>query len=200
MNYYLMKGALLLSRLLWGYSILIWVRIILSWFIQFPKYGGFTYFISKAVDPYINLFKRAKATVGRLDFSPIFAIGIIELFRALLSFYGEFGYITLGLCIYYFLQAFWSYCLSFFFMFAIILLVTKTIASFAKNPALYNMGMQMGNAVSGLTNMTKNLFFKNRIVKESTVNLITLVWVILLRFAVQYLIGYIGALALNLPI
>ena len=200
MNYYLQNGALVLSRLLWGYSLLIWARILLSWFVRYPKYGGFAYYISKAVDPYLRIFKKSTATVGRLDFSPIFAIGLIELVRSILSFYGTNGYLTLGLCLYYFLQAFWSYCLSFYFMFAIILLITKTIASFAKNPAYYNMGLQFGNAVSGLTNITKKLFFSSRIGKESTINLITLAWVIALNFGLQYLFGYLGSLALRLPI
>ena len=200
MDLYLMKGALVLSRLLWGYSILIWVRIMLSWFVRFPQYGGFTYYIAKAVDPYLNIFKKSKMTAGRLDFSPILAIGIIELFRSICEFYGMNGYLTLGLCLYYFLQAFWRYCLSFYFMFAIILLITKTISSFAKNPAYYNMGNQLGDAVSGLTNITKKLFFKNRIGKESTINLITLLWVFALNFALQYLFGYLAMLALELPI
>lgn len=200
MDFYLMKGAQLISRLLWGYSILIWVRIMLSWFVRFPQPGGFTYYIGKIVDPYLRIFKKTKMTTGRLDFSPILAIGLIELLRSIFAFYGMNGYLTLGLCLYYFLQAFWSYCISFYFMFAIILLITKTISSFAKNPAFYNMGSQFGDAVSGLTNITRNLFFKKRIAKESTINLITLLWVFVLRFVLQYLFGYLGMLILELPI
>ena len=200
MNYYLMKASLLLSRLLWGYSILIWIRILLSWFVRYPKYGSFTYYIGKAVDPYLGIFRRSKMAVGRLDFSPILAIGIIEIFRSIAEFFGLNGYLTLGLCLYYFIQAFWAYCISFFFLFAIIILITKTIASFAKNPAYYNMGNQFGGAVDGFTDITKKLFFRNRIGKERAINIITLIWVFALKFGLQYLFGYLAALALKLPL
>lgn len=198
--YYLMKLSLILSRLLWGYSILIWIRIMMSWIIPYPSYGGFAYYIGKLVDPYLNTFRKTKLTAGRLDFSPIIAIGVISVFQSILSYFGSTGHLSLGLIIFYFIQGFWSYGVSFFFMFAIILLVIQTIASFSKNPAFYTMGAQLGSPVSGLTNFVKKLFFKNRIAKDRTVNLITLGFVVVFYFITKYVFEYLAILAMRIPV
>ncbi len=201
----LMTLSLILARTLMFYSILIWIRIMLSWFISYPQVGTFSYYIAKAVDPYLNLFRSKKARIGALDFSPIIAIGLVEVLRSILSFFGTFGRLTLGYILSLFIQAFWSYCLSLFLVLAGIMLLFKTIASFSRNPMFYAMSERFSIAVSPITDFVRNTFFpqrKNgsyRIVKESTVNLISLILVVVLYFVLSYICSFLSSYAIRLP-
>ena len=76
-NVILMKLSLFLARLLNVYSILIWVRIILSWIFPNPSRQNWIYWIGRIVDPYLKAFQNKTSVIGRLDFSPILAVGTL---------------------------------------------------------------------------------------------------------------------------
>lgn len=201
----LMLLALILARTLMVYSMLIWIRIMVSWFVPYPQPGGFTYYLAKIIDPYLGLFKSKKARIGMLDFSPIIAIGLVEVIRSILSFFGTFGFLTLGYILSLFIQAFWSYCLSLFLILAGIMLLIKTIASFSSNPMFGTFSDRLSMAVSPITDFVRSIFPRKRmdgtyrIVKESTINLISLLLVVILYFILSYLTSFIAVQAMRLP-
>ena len=201
----LMKLSLILARTLSFYSIIIWIRIMLTWFVPFSEPGTFSYYIAKIVDPYLNLFRSSKARLGVLDFSPIIAIGLIEVIKAILSFFGIYGTLTLGYILALFIRAFWSYGISLFLILAGIMLLMKTIASFSSSPAFYASSERFSSAVAPITDFVRNTFFpqrKNkpyRIIKESTINLTSLIFVIVMYFVLSYLCNHLAAWALKLP-
>ena len=201
-----MKLALILARTLSFYSILIWIRILLSWFMPYSNPGTFTYYISRIVDPFLGLFRSSKARIGALDFSPIIAIGLIEVVKAILSFFGTYGTLTLGYVLALFIQAFWSYGISLFLILAGIMLLIKTIASFSRNPMFYTMSERFSAAVAPITDFVRSTFFPQRkkgpyrIVKESSVNIVSLILVVVLYFILSYLCRYLATAALKLPI
>ena len=93
-NVILMKLSLFLARLLNAYSILIWVRIIFSWIFPRPSRQNWIYWIGRVVDPYLSAFQSKKSVIGRLDFSPIIAIGVLSVVESILQYYGYYGTIT----------------------------------------------------------------------------------------------------------
>lgn len=201
----LMMISLILARVLMVYSFLIWARILVSWFVRYPKPYGFIYYLGKIVDPYLGLFRSRKAQLGMLDFSPIIAIGLVEVAQTLFYSFGVFGHLTLGYILSLFINAFWSYGLSLFLILAGIMLLFKTIASFSSSMMFASMANSMSMAVSPITNFVRS-FFPNRrrdgsyrVVKDSTVNVISLVLVVVLYFVLRYLCGYLSMLALRLP-
>ena len=198
-NIVLMKISLFLARLLGAYSLLIWVRIILSWIFPNPQRTNWLYWVGRLTDPYLNLFKGTKSTIGRLDFSPIFAIGVVAVLESILQYYGYYGTLTLGMVLAVFLSAFWSYGLSIYFWILFFALVFKTIASFSRNPAMWNAAGAMGEAARPVTDFIRS-FAKNRILSERTVNLISLVLVLAVWFMTKYLVGWLGTLVIQLPI
>lgn len=201
----LMMLSLLVARALSVYSILIWVRILLSWFMPYPSEGTFTYYLSRIVDPYLGLFRSSKSRIGALDFSPIIAIGLIEVIKAILSFFGTYGTLTLGYVLMLFIQAFWSYGISLFLILAIIMLAVKTIASFSNNPMFYTTSERFSDAVAPITNFVRSTFFAQRknkpykIVNERWVNIASLALVVVLYFILSYLCKYLATNALRLP-
>ena len=63
----------------WIYVALIFVRVLLTWINPNP-YTPFMQFLSKAVDPALNLGRRYfRLTFGGIDFSPILVIILVQL-------------------------------------------------------------------------------------------------------------------------
>ncbi len=195
-NIYLMRAALFLSKLISLYSMLIWIRILLSWVNPYSRPGSLTYYFGRLVDPYLNFFRSKHFRIGMLDFSPVFAIAVLSLVQSIVNIFASYGFITLGLILALALQTIWAYGLSFFFLFAIISLVFRTLTSFTGS-----MGMmyQIGTITAPLADKVRKLFFPRRLVQDSTVNLITLVLTIALYVGTQYLFSYLIFLSQRIP-
>lgn len=198
-NEILMKLSLFLARLLNAYSILIWVRIILSWIFPNPNRSNWIYWVGRMVDPYLGAFKNSKSIIGRLDFSPILAIGVVAVLESILQFYGYSGTLTLSMILYVFLSAFWNYGLSIYFWILTFALIFKTIASFSRSPQMWAMAGGVGDAANPVTDFVRS-FAKHRILSERTVNVISLILVLVVWFMVKYLISWLGTLVLRIPL
>ena len=75
-----------LRTLLTIYIVLIFIRILMSWFTRIPynRYlDAVLKFVSEVTDPYLNLFRRIIPMVrigpGALDLSPIVAIIVLQI-------------------------------------------------------------------------------------------------------------------------
>jgi YggT family protein len=75
-----------LRTLLTIYIVLIFIRILMSWFTRIPynRYlDAVLKFVSEVTDPYLNLFRRIIPTVrigpGALDLSPIVAVLVLSI-------------------------------------------------------------------------------------------------------------------------
>ncbi len=192
----LMQISLFAARLIELYSFLIWIRIIMSWFRPYPRPGSFTYYIARAVDPYLGLFRSDKARIGMLDFSPIIAIGVLAVVQSLLAVYGSFGFLTLGIILAQIISAIWSYGISIFLFFSIIILIFRTIAAFTHSPSLYSMYGQFSDPIS---NMVRKCF-TTRIPRDSTIALISLAINIALYFVLKQAFMILADFALRLPL
>lgn len=195
--YFLMKAALFFSRLIALYSFLIWIRIFISWVVPYPRPGSFAYYLGRIVDPYLGLFRSEKARIGVLDFSPIIAVGILAIFQSILQVYGTFGLLTFGYILAVVIQAIWSYGISVFLWISIISLIFSTIASFSRNPMMYNMANNM-QAMPHLKEAVRRCFGA-RIVRESVVNIITLAITLLMNFVGKNIFIILSNLALRIP-
>lgn len=183
------------ARLISLYSFFIWIRIIMSWFNPWPREGSITWYFAKLVDPYLNLFRSKKFVIGYFDFSPLLAVGLLAVIQSLLNIYSVFQVMTLSLVIQMMLSAFWTYALSLLLIILIILLAIRTIGVFT-----HSYGLSRMNAVTeNIIRKVQNLFFPNRIVKETTLCVITLAIAVLAWFASRWLIGFLIALAARIP-
>lgn len=191
--------ALFIARLLNIYSFIIWIRILMSWVNPWPQRGTLTYFLAQMVDPYLNMFRSSKFRAGMLDFSPVIGIGVLSVVQSIFQIYGMYGRMSLSLIICLFISAFWAYAVQLFFTFGFILLIMKTIASFMPNSRFgYSMSRISGFA-DPITAWVRRTFFKNRYVKETTVNIITLVIFIVLYFVLRYCFNILYMLAARIP-
>lgn len=192
---FLYQTANFLARLISLYSFFIWIRIFLTWVNPYPRQGTITWYFAKMVDPYLNLFRSRHFRVGMLDFSPLFAIAVLQVGQSILQLFSFYGTLRLSWFLQLLISAVWSYGVSVFMMIAIMLLIFKTIASFTHSPMLSRMGM----AVDPLVRKMQDLLFPRRLVKESTITLITLVVAFLCYFGLKYAFIMLSQLSMRIP-
>lgn len=79
--------AYIIETLFTAYTLLIFVRLVGSWF---PRFSGHTFmrFVAHYTDPYLNIFRRIIPPIGGvLDLSPMLAFFALQLLeRFILSF------------------------------------------------------------------------------------------------------------------
>ena len=70
------------STLITVYVVLIFIRILMSYFRSIPYYRAldvFLRFVTEVTDPWLNLFRRFIPLVGPLDLSPIVALLVLQI-------------------------------------------------------------------------------------------------------------------------
>ncbi len=68
-----------------SYTVMLFVRVISSWFPREWQYKKFFHFLAFYTDPYLNLFRRILPPLGGvLDLSPIIAFFVLKLLEVLL--------------------------------------------------------------------------------------------------------------------
>src|SRR5690554_766875 len=100
--------ARLLATLLSIYSFLIVIRIVISWLSPIRREGGFSGFLSKIVDPYLNFFRGIKFLRGQvLDFTPLAALLVVNTVQRIFQLYAYTGTFSLGLILATITQSLW---------------------------------------------------------------------------------------------
>ncbi len=197
-NDILMRISLYLSSVLKAYTILIWVRIIFSWFVRYPQRTNFVYWMGRLVDPYLGLFKRRGATIGRLDFSPLIAVGVLYIFEGVFEIYGTYGTLTLSSVLYLFIVALWNYGISIFFWILFFALVFRLIGTYSRDPARRAAYWQIGSSADSVINFVQS-FSRRRALSERAACWISLLLVVVFYFMTQYLLGALLGLVAKIP-
>ncbi|MBW4664189.1 MAG: YggT family protein [Chroococcus sp. CMT-3BRIN-NPC107] len=74
-----------LSTFLQIYTILLFVRILLTWFPNISFYDQPFATLAQLTDPYLNLFRSIIPPLGGMDFSPMLAIIVLQLLGSLVA-------------------------------------------------------------------------------------------------------------------
>jgi len=124
------------------YMILIFIRILLSWFsgpnfAQFSRSNSLVAFLCGVCDPYLNWFRRFRIfKSSAIDFSSLIALAVLSFANNIFLTWGRMGRIRFALVLILFLQAVWS-ILSWVLGFFIVILVLRMIA-FLMNLNIYS--------------------------------------------------------------
>jgi YggT family protein len=118
------------------YSLLIFIRIIISWFGNSVE-GKPVNLLTRVTDPYLDWWRRTlNLRLGALDLSPIAAIAGLSLVQNILTNLSRFGRITLGYIFSVVLLSVWS-AASFILGFCLVILILRTIA-YLSNRNIYS--------------------------------------------------------------
>jgi YggT family protein len=128
------------------YSLLVFIRIILSWFGNSVS-GKPVELINRATDPYLG-FWRGKITlrIGNLDMSPIAAIAGLSILQNLFSALARYGKISIGNILAVVLSSVWS-AVSFIIGFCLIIVILRLIG-YLINANIYSPFWNIINTIS----------------------------------------------------
>lgn len=98
----------ILSSVLSVYMLLIFIRILLTWFSG-PSFGRPQELLRRITDPYLNIFRRISfLSTERIDFSPIAAIISLVIVLNIINTLRIYGQISLGIILALVLSALYS--------------------------------------------------------------------------------------------
>ena len=118
------------------YSILILIRIVISWFGGTVT-GKPVDLLTRITDPYLDWWRRVlNLRLGFLDLSPIVAVAVLSLFQRILYSLAGFDRVTVGNILSTVLLSIWS-VVSFLLCFCIFVIILRIIA-FLTNRNIYS--------------------------------------------------------------
>ena len=190
--------ARILGGVLSLYMILIFVRVLLTWFSG-VYYGRPYEIIRSLTDPYLNYFRRFRfLQMGNVDFSPIAGILVLVVVLNILNRLAVYGSISVGLVLAIILNSVWS-AVSFLITLFIVLIVIRFVAGLINantvNPFIRTVDM----IITPLLNWIHNTFFKRRFLTLQTGLAISGASLIVLSIAGNFLVYHLARLFQSLP-
>jgi YggT family protein len=186
-----------LASLLGLYSLLIIVRILLTWFGSLGDSRP-VQLLARITDPYLNWWRHnLHLRAGILDLSPLAAVAALSAVQTVCSSIARQGRISLGAILFVCLSALWS-AVSFIVGFCLIVIVLRFIA-YVGNANMYGPFWQAVDSVSRpLLYRINRIIFGKRIVGYTagivvSVAALAALWV-LGRVAVRLLAGLLRPL------
>jgi YggT family protein len=169
------------------YMILIFVRIVLTWFPG-AHYGRAAGLLSGITDPYLNWFRRFRfLRVANLDLSAVVAIAALSLANTFFITLARFGRITAGIILAMFCSVIWS-AVSFILIFFIIIL-TLRLAAYLTNRDVYHGFWRIIDQVSApVLYRINRVIFGKRLVRYMTGIVVSLGVLLILRIGLGLLI------------
>jgi YggT family protein len=181
------------------YSLLIFIRIIISWFSGNVA-GRPADLLSRITDPYLDWWRRnLNLRLGFLDLSPVVAIAFLSIVQRLLYSFTSIEKITVGNILAILLLSLWP-IVSFIFGFCLIILILRFVA-YLTNRDMYGTFWRIVESISQpLLYRTNRIIFGKRIpgyLQGLSVSFLVLAVIWILG---KYLIPQIARLLEKLPI
>jgi len=181
------------------YMLIIFIRIILTWFPGFGN-SGIINFLSGITDPYLNWFRRFPfLRLGFLDLSPIVALGVLALFNRILGMLASYGRISVGVILTMALQVLWG-AVSFILGFLILILILRLIAFLFRQSGANPFWNVIDTISQPVLYRINRVFFRNRIVKHITSLLVSIISLAVIYMVLRLLVAFISVMLLRLPI
>ncbi len=198
----LMTIASIAASLLSFYSLLIWLRIILTW-IRVPgqmQENPLAYYLGKIVDPYLSWFRGISSLRrSHIDLTPLIALAVLSVVQSMLRFYGAYGTITVGMVAALILQTLWSYLISPVFWFLIILLGFRLFFCYKRSAKTITYITMLDSLIGGVLNWVQRLFYPKKTINDRQLVTTGLLFFIVLyigsSFALQFMVKFFGNLS-----
>jgi YggT family protein len=189
----------ILTGLLGLYSLLIIIRIILTWFSG-GEFGRPVEILAIITDPYLDWWRRRlNLRAGYLDLSPIVAMAALSVAQTICSAIAQTGRISLGLLLAICLSALWS-AVSFLLVFCLVILVLRLIA-YLINADMFGIFWRVIDSISRpLLYHVSRIVFRNRIVRFTTSIIISILLLTVLWIGGKVVIQFIAGILFRLPL
>ena len=181
------------------YMVLIFFRIILTWF-SWTGNSGLLDFLARITDPYLNWFRRLTfLRMGFMDLSPIVAIGVLSLINRLISSIALHRAITIGIILSMVLMLIWG-VVSFILVFFIIVLLLR-LACHLSRQSVYGTFWRIVDSISQpVLYRINRIIFRDRIVNFPISIIVSIASLGICYIAIRYLVVFLSGLLAGLPI
>jgi YggT family protein len=187
----------MLAMLIGLYSLLIIIRMILSWFGNI-SYGKPIQILNSITDPYLNWWReRINLRAGNMDLSPIVAIVALSVLQTICSTIATQGRISLGVILAVCLFGLWS-AVSFILGFCLIVLILRLIALICKSNMLSPFWQIIDSISRPLLYRINRIIFGNRMVSFTTGILASIAVLVGLWIAGRILVTFLSGLLFGL--
>jgi len=189
----------ILAGLLGLYSLLIIIRIILTWFSG-GYYGRPAEILALITDPYLEWWRRRlNLRAGYLDLSPIVAMAALSVAQTICSAIAQTGRVTIGLMLAVCVSALWS-AVSFILGFCVVVLVLRLIA-YLINANMFGVFWRVIDSISKpIQYRITRIVLGRRIVRFSTSIIITILVLIALWIGGSLVIQIVTGLLFRSPL
>ena len=175
-----------LSKLLSFYSLLLFIRILLTWFHN-PVLDKPKEILGYVVDPYLNKFRGIEwLRFGMLDFSPVLAFILLGLAINITSHLSMGQAVTIGMILAYLIRDIWGFA-AFFMNILIIMLIVFLVAN------LMGRNIMLGglnNLLYRITDRVMSLFGRQTYHMTQGI-IVSLVALLVLRIGLQIGISWL---------
>lgn len=189
----------LITGVLSGYMLLIFLRIIITWFGG-SDFGKPYQILSSITDPYLNYFNKFTfLKFGIMDFSPIAGILLLVIILDILNTISSYGSITLGIILSIILTAAWSavnFLITFFIILTLIRVITGLINATTQSPIMTTLE----TILTPVTNLVYNKIFRNNNISYMTCLAVTGGLLVIALIAGNIIMNYMTGLLVNLSI
>jgi len=156
------------------YSLLIFFRIILSWFTG-VSFGRTSEILAKITDPYLNFWRKIFTfRIGFLDFSVVAAIICLSLLQGILTVISSSNRIYLGLILAFILSSIWA-LISFIMGFCLIIILIKGIAYLTRRNMYGQFWSIIDSIYQPISYQINRIIFGSRIVKFTHAMIVSLI-------------------------
>jgi len=188
----------LLTVLVGIYSLLIIIRIMLTWFSNVP-YGRPVQILAAITDPYLDWWRqKLHLRAGVLDLSPIIAIAALSVIQTICSTMASQGRISLGIILAVCLSALWA-AAAFILGFCVIVLVLRFIGYMCSSN-MYSTFWRIIDSISQpLQYRINRIIFGRRLVRFTTGLVVSIVALAAVWAIGRFIVGLLTVLLLRLP-
>jgi len=188
-----------ISSLISIYMILIFVRIMLTWF-HTGQTGRVVYYLSRATDPYLNYFRRIPLfRESMVDFSPILAILTLSIVNNVLTRVAYAGTVTLGFVLAMILSAVVS-AASFVIFFILIIAIIRLVGFLTRANTATPFWVSLDRILQPLAHKLIDKFGGGRSTTYQNALMIFAASALLILLVGNFLAGTLMTFLLQLPI
>ncbi|NCC63031.1 MAG: YggT family protein [Spirochaetia bacterium] len=196
-----MTLASVLASLLSFYSLLIWLRIVLTW-IKIPgqtQENPLSYYLGKIVDPYLSWFRGVSSLRrSHFDLTPLLALAALSVVQSMLRLFGAYGKLTVGMVFALILQTLWSYLVSPIFWFLIILLGFRLYFCYKRSPRTISYITMLDSLIGPVMNKIQRTFYPKKAINDRQLVITSLICLVVLYFAASFILRLVIGFFLGL--
>lgn len=194
---FFMTLAAIAASLLSFYSLLIWLRIVISW-VRIAE-NPLTHWLGRIVDPYLELFRPIKALRReRFDLTPLLALALLSVLQSMLRLYGTYGRLTVGMVLALVVQTLWSYLVSPFFWLLLILLGVRLYFCYRPSVQTITYIAMLDALIGGFLNWVQRILYPGRAINDRRLVTTALIFTLILYLTSSALIKALVTLASRL--